>query len=70
MGDRMGMIIHLNPPPKATPLAATGEPVPQCEIVIFPGVRIEREKPGFAAEARDPQSDSDTGNGRRPRKSS
>ncbi len=66
----MSTIIHLVPPHKAAPPVAAGEPLPACQIIIFPGVRIEREAPPFAAEASETRSDGDTANGSRPRKSS
>ena len=66
----MGTIIHLNPLPKVAAPIAAGAPLPECEIVIFPGVRIEREEPRFAAEVHDPRSDGSADNGHRPRKSS
>ena len=69
MGDRMGTIIQLNPPQRAAPPVAVGEVLPQCEIVIFPGVRIERNAAPLFVEASDPQADDGTGHGR-PRKSS
>jgi len=66
----MATIIHLNLPPKAAAPVAMDDPPRQCEIVIFPGVRIEREEPRFSAEAHDPQPVDGTDNRRRPRKSS
>lgn len=68
MGDRMGTILHLNPPHKAAPSAVVGGALPPCEIVIFPGVRIEREAP--PPEASDRHDDAGTGHDNRPRKSS
>ena len=66
----MATIIHLDPLPKtATPVAAGGPPA-RCEIIIFPGVRIEREAPRPTAEAYGPRADSGTGEAGRPRKSS
>lgn len=68
MGDRMGTIIHLNPPHKAAPPAIAGATLPPCEIVIFPGVRIEREPLPPMAEASDRRGGA--GHDNRPRKSS
>ena len=65
----MGTIIHLNPQHRAATSLAIGEPPPPCEIVIFPGVRIEREETPFAADASGPDSDG-ADHGSRPRKSS
>ena len=65
----MGTIIHLNPLQKATPPPVAGEPPPACEIVIFPGVRIEREETPRIDEAPGPQANG-TDHGRRPRRTS
>ena len=67
--DRMGTIIQLKTPQRAAPAEAAGEVLPQCEIVIFPGVRIERTGAPLIVDASDPQADDGTGHGR-PRKSS
>ncbi len=65
----MGTIIHLNPLHRATPLVAAGEPLPQCEIVIFPGVRIEREQTPLLDGVPGPQANG-TDHDSRPRRSS
>jgi hypothetical protein len=65
----MGTIIHLNPPQRAASPVVAGEPLPTCEIVIFPGVRIERQA-APTDEAPEPHTDRSTGHGGRPRKSS
>lgn len=66
----MATIIHLNPPQRAAAPAATGEARPHCEIVIFPGVRIERQEVSYTAEMPGPETDGHTHNTSRPRKSS
>ncbi len=65
----MGTIIHLNPQQKTAAPPAAGQ-TPRCEIVIFPGVRIERDAPPLAAETGGRQTDGDVAHRRRPRKSS
>ena len=65
----MGTIIHLNPQQRAVPPVTTGEVLPECEIVIFPGVRIERHETPFIADAPGPEVD-EVHRGHRPRKSS
>ena len=65
----MGTIIHLNALQRTTVPQAAGEMPARCEIVIFPGVRIERvETPCFDDGSTEPETG--TGNGHRPRKSS
>jgi hypothetical protein len=68
--DRMGTILHLNPPPR-TATAATDDRVSrQCEIVIFPGVRIERHTGALPAAGPKATAAGGTDDGSRPRKSS
>jgi hypothetical protein len=69
MDDRMGTIIQLNPPPRAAAPVIAGDVPPHCEIVIFPGVRIERHVPPDIADGPEPAA-SGTDRGHRPRKSS
>ncbi len=66
----MGTIIQLNPPqrPAAPPVA--GEPRSPCEIVIFPGVRIERAETTYFDDDSGLQPGGGTDHGNRPRKSS
>jgi hypothetical protein len=68
---RMATIIHLNPPHRAVASLADGETLPPCEIVIFPGVRIERMEAPFGDDRSGLEPDDGAGHARsRPRKSS
>ena len=65
----MATIIHFNPQHRAAAPLAAGETLPQCEIIIFPGVRIEREETSFSVDAPGPKT-AGVDHGSRPRKSS
>ena len=65
----MATIIHLNPQHRAAAPLAAGETPPRCEIVIFPGVRIERRETPSSADAAG-QRAGRADHGSRPRKSS
>ncbi len=65
----MGTIIHLHPRERAATSLAIGDPPPPCEIVIFPGVRIERDRTAVVPGAAAPDGDG-ANHGNRPRKSS
>lgn len=65
----MGTIIQFNPQHRATVPMDTGETPLQCEIVIFPGVRIERQETASPADAPGPKTEG-ADHGSRPRKSS
>ncbi len=48
-----------------------GDALTECEIVIFPGVRIERQAPVFVDDMSPPESDGGVKHGSsRPRRSS
>lgn len=72
-GGRMGTILQFNSParkvPRPAPVGADDELA--CEVVIFPGVRIERHDLDLSHRVRDsigqPGLD---GGGRRPRRTS
>jgi hypothetical protein len=70
MGDRMATIIHLNPSQRPAVTPAAGETPPECKIVIFPGVRIERQETPYFAEVPAPVTGDGAEPGSRPRKSS
>ncbi len=66
----MGTIIHLNLPHRAAVPPPAGEIPPQCEIVIFPGVRIERVETPYLDDTSGLEPNGGTSHGSRPRKSS
>jgi hypothetical protein len=66
----MATIIQLNPPQRAAPPAAAGDMPSRCEIIIFPGVRIERDATPYLDETPDLEPHGGTERGRRPRKTS
>ncbi len=66
----MSTIIHFNPPQRAAAPVAAGETLPLCEIVIFPGVRIERNVTPATADASGRKTQGAADGGSRPRKSS
>lgn len=70
MDDGMGTIIQLSARARSAPPEKPGEGFGTCQIVIFPGVRIERQTSGSGEEPV-PRSVVDDGTDRgRPRKSS
>ncbi len=66
----MGTVIQLNPQHRSAALPTAGEALPPCEIVIFPGVRIERGETLLVAETEPPVTSGSADHGHRPRKSS
>lgn len=64
MEDRMGTIHQLNPRSRTSLTGETASPSAPCEIVIFPGVRIERHEDVVFVDNDAPGRDD------RPRKSS
>jgi hypothetical protein len=68
----MGTIVQLNPPARRQPPAGEGAEAVRCDIVIFPGVRIERHGIDLAHRVRDSagHDDFDGIGGGRPRKTS
>jgi hypothetical protein len=68
----MGTILQMRPSNRR-PAAAGGEPAKPCEIVIFPGVRIERHAMDLGRRDRKSVERSDfdgIGGSPRPRKTS
>ena len=70
MDDRMGTIHQLNPRSRASLSAVASAPSEACEIVIFPGVRIERHADTVSDAAFGFAGDDATDRDDRPRKSS
>lgn len=65
----MGTIIHLNPPHRAAAPSVARDTQTDCQIVIFPGVRIERPAMPYGDKAA-AEPAGGTRQGHRPRKSS
>lgn len=66
----MGTIIHLNPPQRAAAQPVARATPTECEIVIFPGVRIDRSARPYGDDEAAAEPAGGAGQGHRPRKSS
>ena len=69
----MGTVLRFRASGRKDPERASPENAAACEIVIFPGVRIERHEFDLAHRLRDSAGHSDfdgIGGGNRPRKTS
>ena len=66
----MGTVLHFNRPLQTSAPLAEGDRPLECQVVIFPGVRIERHELSADTSPSRPSGRTNRDGGSRPRKSS